>query len=83
MGSDPRGESSPGGLAGEGGAAPLGVPMVDELLADSFLRRLFCHFYETLATAPGLDPALQVPAIPPGPALLWGRKMEAGKCSSL
>jgi hypothetical protein len=35
--------------------------MVDELLADSFLRRLFSHFYENLATAPGvLDPALKV-----------------------
>jgi len=60
MGSDSPHESSPGGEK-EGAPAPLGVPMVDELLADSFLRRRFCHFYETLATASGrLSPALQV-----------------------
>ena len=61
MGTGTPAESSPDQSGGEGDAAPLGVPMVDELLADSFLRRLFGHFYETLATASdGPHQALQV-----------------------
>ena len=31
--------------------APMGVPMVEELLADSFLKRMMAHFFDALATA--------------------------------
>ena len=36
---------------GQAQAAPMGVPMVQELLADSFLKRLMAHFFDALATA--------------------------------
>ena len=41
--------------------SPLGLPMTDELLADSFLKRLFARFYDSLHTAGGRVPSnLQV-----------------------
>jgi hypothetical protein len=61
------GGSGGGSAAGAAGAlpdaapapfSPFGLAMVDELLADSFLRALFCRFYEGLAEEPagGLPP---------------------------
>lgn len=42
-------------------AAPLGVPMVDELLSDSFLKKLFQHFFEILEDSSiAVHPTLQV-----------------------
>ncbi|CAL8470508.1 g10050 [Coccomyxa elongata] len=40
--------------------SPLGLPMTEELLADSFLKRLFARFYDMLHTAGGsVNPQLQ------------------------
>ena len=41
--------------------SPLGLPMTQELLADSFLKRLFARFYDMLHAAGGrVKPQLQV-----------------------
>ena len=41
--------------------APLGVPMVDELLSDSFLKKLFRQFFEMLEDSETeIHPALKV-----------------------
>ncbi|EIE22542.1 AAR2-domain-containing protein [Coccomyxa subellipsoidea C-169] len=43
--------------------SPLGLPMTDELLADSFLKRLFARFYDMLHSAGGrVPPQLQAEA---------------------
>lgn len=40
--------------------SPLGLPMTEELLADSFLKRLFARFYDMLHIAGGsVNPQLQ------------------------
>ena len=36
--------------------SPLGLPMTEELLADSFLKRLFARFYGMLRAASGSVP---------------------------
>lgn len=42
-------------------ASPLGLPMTEELLADSFLKCLFARFFDCLHSAGGrVPPALQV-----------------------
>ncbi|GBF99801.1 hypothetical protein Rsub_12554 [Raphidocelis subcapitata] len=60
-----EGSDEDGGGGGEGaaegsGACPLGLPLVEELLPDSFLRRRFAAFFEVLQEAPGgrVPPAL-------------------------
>ena len=46
---------------GQAQAAPMGVPMVEELLADSFLKRMTAHFFDALATSETpLDATLKV-----------------------
>lgn len=47
-----------GGVEGVfGGSCPLGIPLVEELLPDSFLRRQFGAFFEVLHDAGGQVPA--------------------------
>ena len=42
-------------------SGPLGIPMVDELLGDSFLRHLFKQFFEVVAEADtSVSSAMQV-----------------------
>ncbi len=53
--SDP-GNSSDGEDEGDAGACPLGLPLVDELLPDSFLRRQFGGFFGMLHEAGGKVP---------------------------
>jgi len=57
IGEEGDGESSNEGDDEElGGACPLGVPFVEELLPDSFLRKQFGGFFEMLQDAGGQVP---------------------------
>jgi hypothetical protein len=61
-----------GGAAGDG-ACPLGLPFVEELLPDSFLRRQFGSFFEMLHDAGGATPPQLVQQV----GWLWQHAWQA------
>lgn len=89
LGPEPGSGSGPGcGVPG-----PLGLPLAEELLADSFLRRLFWRFFEAVREGGARAAPIQVharhvrccvgtPAFPPGPWAADGVVKVLSACMS-
>ena len=67
----PEPDSGLGSGPGCGVPGPLGLPLAEELLADSFLRRLFLRFFEVVREGGPRAVSIQVCMHGMGSAVLW------------
>ena len=76
LGPEPGSGLGSGSGPGSRAPGPLGLPLAEELLADSFLRRLFMRFFEAMREGGARAAPIQVRARhwvsrAPGSGLLW------------